>query len=270
MKIISAENSGGAIAGGIEVVIEINSSYFSENSASFSAAIIATNNVTLDIQETTFVGNKAFTDLGAIDVQHQAHLRIKNCSFDNNMSHRYGGAICGGFNATVEILDTKFTRNKAKQGGAIDVDQQSFLRITNCTFEDNHAQLGGALFGGLDLVCEINGSHFLNNSASKQGGAINIQQKANLLITNCKLENNSAIDLGGGIAVALNVKSKIRETNFTGNSAPNGGGALMVYSQSECHVEWCIFHNNSAKALGGAVGIECNIITENRKYQFYK
>ena len=250
-----AEKAGGAIAGGIDAVLKINRSYFLENSASFSAAIIATINVTLDIQETTFLCNKAFTDLGAIDVQHQANLRIKNCSFDNNMSQRYGGAICGGFNATVEIQDTKFTCNKADQGGAIDVDQHSFLRITNCTFEDNHAQLGGALFGGLDLVCEINDSHFLNNIASKQGGALNIQQKANLLITNCKFECNSAIDLAGGIAVATNVKSKILKTYFTGNSAPNGGGALVVASQTECHVEWCIFHNNTAKAVGGAVGM---------------
>ena len=171
-----AQNAGGAIEGGTEAVLKIKRSYFSENSASFSGAILATINVTLDIQETTFVGNMAFSDLGAIDVQHQAHLRIKNCLFDNNLSQRYGGAICGGFNATVDIQDTKFRRNRPVQGGAIDVDQRSFLQITNCTFEDNHAQLGGALFGGLDLVCEINKSHFLNNSASKQGGAINIQQ----------------------------------------------------------------------------------------------
>ena len=217
-----AQNAGGAIEGGTEAVLKIKRSYFSENSASFSGAILATINVTLDIQETTFVGNMAFSDLGAIDVQHQAHLRIKNCLFDNNLSQRYGGAICGGFNATVDIQDTKFRRNRAVQGGAIDVDQRSFLQITNCTFKDNHAQLGGALFGGLDLVCEINKSHFLNNSASKQGGAINIQQNASLLITNSRLERNSVYgSLGGGIVVTFNVKSKIRETNFTGNSAPN-------------------------------------------------
>ena len=251
----SAEYHAGAMAVTANVTLEIQHTYFTRNSAlMLGGAIHTTGNVTLDVHETVFVDNKAFSDSGAIDVQHQAHLRIKNCSFDNNISQCYGGAICGEFNATVDIQDTRFTSNRAVQGGAIDVDKQSLLRITNCTFEDNHAQLGGALFGGLDLVCKINKSHFLNNSTSKQGGAINIQQNGSLLITNSRLERNSVYgSLGGGIVVTFNVKSKIRETNFTGNSAPNGGGALVVASQTECHVEWCVFHNNTVNAFGGAV-----------------
>ena len=183
----NADDSGGAIAGVSEAFLEIKRSYFSENRAQFAGAIIATSNVTLDAQETVFVGNEAKTDLGAVSVKNQAHLLIKNCVFDDNVSQRYGGAIAGGFNATVVIQYTNFTRNKAMQGGAIDVDQQSDLIVTNCMFEENRARLGGALFGGLDLVCKINGSHFLHNSALHQGGAINIQQEADVLITNSRL-----------------------------------------------------------------------------------
>ena len=174
----SAEYHAGAIAVTANVILEIQHTNFMCNSALMQGgAIYTTGNVTLNVQETVFVGNKAFSDGGAIHIQHRAYFGMKNCVFDENISERLGGAISAGSNATLEIQETNFTRNRAEQGGAIDVDKQSLLRITNCTFEDNHAQLGGALFGGFDLVCEINESYFLKNSASRQGGAINVQRK---------------------------------------------------------------------------------------------
>ena len=252
-----SERLGGTIVAGGKITLEIQKTNFTRNSALMQGgAISAIGNVTVDVQETNFVGNKAFSDGGAISIQQQADFRMTNCVFDDNLSERLGGAISAGGNITLDIQETNFIRNRAEQGGAIDIDRQSLLRITNCTFEDNHAKLGGALFGGLNLVCEIIESQFLKNSASQQGGAINVQENANLLIVNTILEHNFAdTDQGGGIMVTFNVKSQIRQTNFTANSAPNTAGALMVNSQTECHIQWCIFHSNTANTFGGAVGM---------------
>ena len=266
----SAQFFAGVIAATANVKLGIQHTYFTCNSATMQGgAILAKDNVTLDLQETVFVGNKAFSDGGAINIQHQVHLRMTNCLFDDNISGRVGGAFCAGLNTTIQIQETNFTRNRADQGGAIDVDMYSYLRITNCTFEDNRANHGGAIFGGFDLICEIIGSQFLKNSASQQGGAINVQTNANLLITNSRLERNFIdTDTGGRIVLAFNVKSNIRETNFTGNSAPNTAGALMVYSQTDCHVEWCIFHSNTANTVGGAVviSIRSSLRIENTNF----
>ena len=265
----SAELAG-AIAATANVTLEIQQTYFTRNGAlMLGGAIHAAGNVTLNVQETTFVGNKALSDGGAINTQQQSYLRMRNCEFDDNISERLGGGIIVTANASLEIQDTTFTGNKAEQGGAIDVGSQSFLRIINCTFENNHAQLGGALFGGFHLDCEINESHFLKNSASLQGGAINVQEHSSLLIANSRLERNFAeTDIGGGIVVTFNVKSKIRATNFTGNSAPSTAGALMIYSQTKCHVERCVFSSNTANTFGGAVGISAtsSVIIENTNF----
>ena len=252
-----SERLGGAIAASYNVTVEIQETNFTRNSALYNGggAIFTSGHATLNVQEIVFVGNNAICG-GAIGTQYQVHLRMINCVFDNNTSEQIGGAIIAGGNATLKIQETNFTRNEAQQGGAINVVQQSHLGITNCTFEDNRASHGGAFFGGFDLICEIYESKFLKNSASQQGGAINVQYTASLLITNSRLEHNFVhTDLGGGIVLAYNVNSTIRETNFTGNSAPNSAGALMVYSQTECHVEMCIFHNNTGNTLGGAVAM---------------
>ena len=124
----------GAVGGGRRLVLEINGSYFSENSASGPAgAIIAIKNVTLDIQGTTFVGNKALDFGGAIGAQH---------------------------NATLTVRETSFVGNKAlNDAGAIDVEHQAQLRVKNCVFDENVAQnrAGGA----------INGAHKCNTRRTR-------------------------------------------------------------------------------------------------------
>ena len=234
---------------------------FADNLAQDMAGAISTGfNVTLDIQETTFVGNEGRKQGGAINAQ-QTHLRVTNCAFDHNRSEGNGGAISALGNVTLDIKESIFTRNRATQGGAIDVGTAANLLVTDCTFKDNRAeQLGGAVCGSLYFVSEINGSYFYNNTAVLQGGVINVQENADVIITNSTLERN-VVDMGTAAAIysALNVTLKIRETNFTGNTSPNKAGALEVSVQCHCHVELCVFHNNTAKnAEGGAIYIGTN------------
>ena len=250
--------------------LRITDCTFAKNSAQqFAGAIGAAFSVTLDIRGTKFVGNKA-SQGGAIDAQHQTDLRITNCVFVDNISERNGGAIVGAFNTNLNVITTSFTRNRAVQGGAIEVDQQSFLRTTDCSFTDNHAkEMGGAILGSLGLVCIINRSYFLNNSALQEGGAISMQEQVNLSIAKSKLEYNVAINSGGAIVALTNVKLKIRESKFTCNRSPNAGGALAVGYHSECHVKLCVFQDNAAvTGAGGAMYSQSNsfLQVENTKF----
>ena len=247
--------AGGAIAASQNATLHVEQTIFVGNKAQFVAgAILAFLNATLHIEQTRFVGNKVLGDGGAINIQQQAHLRMTNCVFDQNIAEQLGGAIIAGFNVTLEIQATNFTRNRADGGGAIDVGQ-AYLRITDCIFKDNHAeQLGGAILGGSQAFLEISGSYFSSNSAN-QGGAINVQQQLNLSLTNCRLDYNLASDHGGAIIAFTNVILRILETNFTGNGATLDGGALVVASQTDCHVVRSVFDCNSAKGPGGGVMI---------------
>ena len=251
---------GGTIEVEIKSHIRITNCRFKNNSAEFAAgAIAAVQSVTVDIEETAFVGNKALLDSGAINVQEQSHLRIIKSAFDDNIAQRLGGAIIGGGNVVLDIQETNFTCNRAVQAGAIAISDQGYLLATNCTFEDNHSEeLAGAITVHLNSVCKVHQSYFYNNSAAQQGGAIFVQQTANILITNSKLEFNFVeVGLGGAISIGMNSTSQIQKTNFISNRSPNGGGALVVLYNSECYIELCAFLNNTAKTEeGGAVYIE--------------
>ena len=229
---------------------------FHDNIGGRGGAIAAGWNATLEIQETNFTRNRAALGGGAIDVDQQSYLRMTNCVLDDNISEWLDGAIIAAFNATLDIQETNFTRNRAAlQGGAIDLQQQSYLRITDCTFKENGVEsMGGAIVLG-GAVLEINGSYFSNNTANF-GGAINVQQHANLSLTNCRLEYNMASDIGGAICAYSKVILRIQEANFTGNGAFRGGGALNVDTLTDCHIVKCVFNYNTANGSGGAVYIE--------------
>ena len=66
---------------------------FEENLAQLLAgAISGRMNVTLDIQATSFVGNKAEVG-GAIVSQQEVHLSIANCTFKDNSAQFKAGAV---------------------------------------------------------------------------------------------------------------------------------------------------------------------------------
>ena len=126
---------------------------------------------------------------------------------------------------------------------------------------------GGATVGGHQVVLEINGSDFSNNSAS-QGGAIDVQKQVNFSLTNCRLERNFTSEYGGAIMAWTNVILRIREANFTGNGASNQGGALSISTLIDCYIVRCVFNYNTAKGSGGAVDVQAksSVQVENTSF----
>ena len=249
-----ALTDGGAIIIQGEVHLQITNCFFEDNMCQrFGGAISATVGTSLEIHETNFTGNSAALDGGAIDVEQHSYLSMTNCTFEDNRAKRMGGTISAAFNVTLDIQETNFTRNRAVQGGVIDVQQVSCLRMVGSTFEGNCADVyGGAIFGGYNVTLDIQETNFTRNRGS-QGGAISPQHVSNLRMADCTFEENHAEQNGGAIAAALNATLDVRETNFTRSSALQGG-ANYVDQQSYLRMTDCTYKGNHAQQLGGAIG----------------
>ena len=252
---------GGAIAGGVDTVLEINGSYFSENSASgVAGAILSGNNVTLNIQGTCFVGNKALNfggaiavqynatltvrktnfvrnkaasaEAGAIDVGYQAYLRVRNCVFDENFSQGGGGAINGAENITLDIRETNFTRNTAAQGGAINVNTDVSHHAVNCIFQGSYGgNVGGHITG---VYWVVNGSYLLGNNASTIGEVL----------------------------AEWNVTLDVQEASFAGND--------VNHAQTQAHLRFfnCSFDDNTSQQRRGAIHGVTNVALEIQRTNF--
>ena len=270
---------GGAIAGSFCSVLEINRLYFSENSASSSAgAIMATNNVTLDIYGITFVGNKALiAQGGAIFAKQNVALDIQETTFVGNKASYIGGAIVAQHNATLTVRETSFVGNIALNfAGAIDMWTHAHLKVKNCSFDEN---VGSAICGRYKAILDVQETNFTRNTAD-QGGAINVKSDVYLRAVDCIFHGNHAGRLGGAIFVLYetdleinrsyflennatstgaifasgSVKLDVQETSFVGNDALTIG-TILIHQKSYLGITNCLFANNTSRGFGTIYGV---------------
>jgi len=131
----------------------------------------------------------------------------------------------------VTLRGLHFTGGNAASAGAIYNRADGITSISDCAFEGNTAELGGAIrnAGTLDLV----GVTFSNNTASgaagttTQGGALNNNASATATLTNCTLTGNSTTNNSGGALINRGTLL-IESSTIFGNTAPFGGGVRQV------------------------------------------
>ena len=264
----SAQLVGGAISVDSNVTLHVQETTFVGNKAYGAGAIGAGLNTTLHIEETTFAGNKASGDGGAIIIQQQSYLQMTNCVLEDNTSPQLGGGIGAGYNATLDIQETNFTHNSAAlQGGAIDVSHQSYLHITDCTFDVNQGRHGGAISVGLNATLEIQKTNFTHNRAARQGGAIDVGQQPYLHITDCIFEDNRVEQVGGAISAGVQAVLEINGSYFS-NSSASQGGAINAQYQTNLSLTNCRLERNFASDHGGAIVASINVILRIRETNF--
>ncbi len=172
------------------------------------------------IENSTFINNKSF-DNGNIVTQSSGALYIGlrrdpvfivKSKFENNQSHRNGGAIFAG--GSIEITNSEFNNNKSDNfGGAIyAVNSDMYGKITNSIFRNNKSAFGGAL--NIIFKSEISNTIFIENKATIEGGAIMSSHFTD--IKNSLFLNNSAEYYGG--AIYNKSRLKITNSNFIGNT----------------------------------------------------
>ncbi len=202
-------------------------------------------NVTITLKSIIFINGNNSRGVGAVDAS--SNMNIIDCQFINNIGHT------GAFEAD---------GSKSFYSGYYDSpsDEEEFYKIhgmypdeyysedytynfINCTFKDNHADYyGGALrifyhMRDNNPVGIFNNCWFINNSAVKDGGAID---GSTSLVSNCYFINNYAEE-GGATYFAI-----VENSYFINNSAVKGGATY--YGE----IINSYFINNSADK-GGAV-----------------
>jgi hypothetical protein len=223
--------------------INITNSYFENNSAEVGGCIRSENGAyDINFANTTFIGNKA-------------------------TAHGGVGCLFGNQNNKISSFDNcYFENNTAPSSGAVHFHSGNSV-VNNCTFVGNKAQGHGnedeeGYAGALGLVytnangVTINNSKFYNNTASRDGGAVQIiGGGSNAKIFNSEFENNTAT-YGGAVSV-VGSNTQITNSTFKNNdanttSAAEGGGAVYI-AGSGTNITGSTFANNTAAEEGGAV-----------------
>ena len=193
------------------------------------------------INNTAGTGNRG--NGGALEF-YASYSQIDNCVFINNtlkssitVSAGAGGAINliqGAKNITITNCRFIGNNNTNGIGGAIGTltAQNTGVSIIGCSFENNSAKNGGALyFNGKDSI--ISNSNFTGNFASGSGGAI----------------------------YTAATGTSIKKCNFTGNNASNGadlakgaGGQIEVDFYSSYYYV-CADNEGSGRSISSGDGL---------------
>ena len=227
-----------------------NDGTLTDKKAGFSAGAISTDSrAELIIQGTTFSNNKGFNG-GAIYAYSTTKFEIEDSIFENNTAQNRagGGAIfTDGINpfgpqdlsagGTLRIHNSRFEGNQTDGGGgalflygygkdqAI-VENSVFIGNTANTSTFNGIARGGAIQSNMGITIE--NSTFVDNTSAKQGGALWLNSKLPVEITNSTFSGNQVIGDAGG-AMFLNTKStpvNIINSTIAYNSAGRANGAL--------------------------------------------
>ena len=191
---------------------------------------------------------------GALYISDSSTVDIDECTFDRNtavhlrvVEESYGGAIAQ-YESVVRISSSRFVACTTSgsgngDGGALYGNGGTGFEITNCLFADNKARRDGGAIQTVYSSNTISASHFTNNTALRNGGALT---GYNFKIEGSHFDSNRAEQDGG----ALRVSGSCVECNFTFNTALRGG-AIATFEYVE--VKDSVITACSATEHGAAV-----------------
>ena len=193
------------------------------------------------IERTTFQDHDgALADSGAAIRNVNSSPLINTCIFDNNRIGSasspagQGGAIYND-NAFPMILNSEFTGNLARYGGAVFSTNYAKPQFSHCLFDSNQAERGGVTYAiGLSPV--FSACDFLDNMADTGGGSYSSDAGANPRFENCVFAGNQTTGNGGGIYAGNYSAPQLINCVIWGNAAGTdgsgrGGGIYETYTQ---------------------------------------
>ena len=218
-----------------------------------SAGVIALSNVTIrDARSTSGDG-------GALRYNGSGTLAIDACRFTNNTTAENwsGGAIWTVGRLT--ITNSDFGGNKGGGGGAVYPRFGSVVTVSACSFHENEAinTAGGGL-GGAMLLWDgpnvtISNSTFINNKATKSGGAIHVLANSTLNITNSVFSGNSVSAAGSGGALLNSGNMQLTGVTLNVNNADSGYGG-GIHSSGTCTLTNVTLSGNTANGNSASPG----------------
>ncbi len=245
-----------------------NGEYNLDKSKSMEQVIIIGNNTNNTIIKYDGI---AFTVSKSVSL---TNLTMSKASIKNNGGILYATNIVfsQGYGCSQDVYGNNY-------GGAIySSNSDSEVTIKNCTFLDNYAEYGGAIYmygGSLDII----DSMFINNFAYNYGGSIAGDYGTGITISRSKFLNSySMVDAGGAIYTRV-ATLKISNVDIINSSATFGGAiatlntnvSLNGFNAYNCTAKWdggAVYHmygnfssvsgkfNNNSANNGGALYID--------------
>eukprot|EP00752_Nemacystus_decipiens_P007571 g6764.t1 len=204
--------------------------------ASMAGGAIAATASMLTFNRTTFAGNTAASDGGAVFVSDASSVSCAHgTTFVENRAGNDGGAMFASDGSEVSCGGRWLSNFAGSLGGALRLEEKSIVSWREgSAFEFNIAgRAGGALsLANSSMVSWDAPTGFYSNNAGVAGGALSLS------------------DLCTAFWQA--------ETGFFSNSAGDSGGALLI--QKDSNVSWSgagstVFERNQAAVDGGAIAV---------------
>lgn len=155
-------------------------------------------------------------------------LTVKNGTVQNASGCNQGSAIWAFKELVLENVQI-LNCASASYGGAVYVgssNNTTKVTVTNCVFNGNSGDIGGALAIFMANQVDIAGTTFTNNTASNMGGAFYVDHGlSGVNLIGCGFEGNKAT-YGGAIFAGDNCKLNVTDCRFTKNTAEYGGAVF--------------------------------------------
>ncbi|MCL2156623.1 MAG: right-handed parallel beta-helix repeat-containing protein [Methanobrevibacter sp.] len=231
---------GGAVYGSSSSNNTLTNCNFINNTARWGGAFYSWYASGLIIEDCDFINSTATSGSGGAIYTEIHNYTIINCNFINNQApFGYAGAIIN-HGANNSIINSTFENNRALvSGGAVYIHTRSAsgtlsynFTLENCTFINNSANAGGAVFNQCNSSTLTNNKFIDNNATgidSSRGGAIS--NTGNLTVNSCNFTDNNARDYGGAIFNWGNMS--LSNNIMIGNSA---GLGQMIYNNGSIGV----------------------------------
>lgn len=162
----------------------------------------------------------------------------------------------------VLLKNLKLTKGYSPNKGGAIYHKAGYLTLTNCTFTNNQAYNGGAIYSDKNKL-SVSTSNFIKNKAEKYGGAI-YSDKVKMTVSKSTFTNNKAVKENAGAIYNKNI-STIRKCTFTNNKAKNYGGAIVTYAKLTVS-ESTFISNQVKKYDGGAIITSAKLIVSNSDF----
>lgn len=197
----------------------------------------------------------------AFNVETGYTLTLKDLTLNHATVKNFGTVSATNviFKNGVAVDDTGYGYNNA-YGGAIynyvNTDYSGYVTnipkntLYNCTFLNNSAMYGGAIYLPYGEL-SISNCKFINNSAHWFGGAIASENECGISITGTTFENCRSVDDAGGAIYAFSTDLEVKDSIFN-NCSANFAGAICSLN-SEMLISYSNFTNNLARYEGGAI-----------------
>jgi predicted outer membrane repeat protein len=163
-------------------------------------------------------------------------VTVSNSRFLDTDADDQGGAISNGQDGDGPLTEVivsggYFYQNEADSGAAINLDYTN-LTVSNSTFIENHARDDG-------------------------GGAFELYDNENVVITGSRFDGNTSVGSSGGVIQQNGSVDSLRlvGNTFTQNTTEGSGGVIYAHYTESLTIESNVFQRNTAGSQGGAIRV---------------